>query len=252
MIELYHCAELQAADDLSWPSEAVASASVFGVSPAVYQKIALRGSSEGFIALVSEKNWQLSAIKTNPAKSGFLLACEAVEKPGNLGAILRTADAVGAEAVVVIDPQLDIYSAGCVRASLGAIFSVPIVVCTAAEFLAYCREERYQLFAASPEAERPYFAENFQPATALIFGAEDRGLTSFWDQNVAGLAIPMAGICDSPQSIGFGGRASLRGHPPASLVPFLFFRALVHLKNQQSAVNSTIFQGYFSARPQSD
>ncbi len=168
----------------------------YEVTPAVFEKIAYRENSDGILALMkmhvcSLDNLHLSA---NP----FLIVLESVEKPGNLGAILRTADAAKADAVIVCDPSTDIYNPNVIRSSVGCFFTVPVAVCTSQEALNWMESKKITSYAAELSAQQWYHETNFTSPSAIIMGTEADGLTDFWLKNAdKRIKIPMRGSIDS-------------------------------------------------------
>jgi TrmH family RNA methyltransferase len=167
------------------------------VSAAVFAKLAVRERSDGVLAVLHTPRHTLAdlALPENP----LIIVLEAVEKPGNLGAILRTADAAPAHAVLVGDPRTDLYNPNVIRASLGGIFTVPTVAAPMPEVLAFLKEKGIRTFAAAlADDARDYTAATFTGPTALVLGTEADGLTpatrAACDETVI---IPMRGVLDS-------------------------------------------------------
>lgn len=167
------------------------------VSQEVYQKLVVRSSGElgGVCALAVPKIAPLEVFSTK--EKALLIAVQSVEKPGNLGAILRTADAVGADGLVMLDSVTDLYSPQAIRASLGGIFNVPVAQCSSLEFMEFCNKWRVNILAASPDASKNYHQCDLTSGTALVFGPEDKGLSPDWDRVGERVSIPMRGVCDS-------------------------------------------------------
>jgi TrmH family RNA methyltransferase len=167
------------------------------VSAAVFAKLAVRERSDGVLALLRTPSRTLAdlALPENP----LVLVLEAVEKPGNLGAILRTADAAPAHAVLVGDPRTDLYNPNVIRASLGGIFTVPTVAAPMAEILAFLKAKGIRTFAAALADEaKSYTATSFAGPTALVLGTEADGLTPSTRQACdETVIIPMRGVLDS-------------------------------------------------------
>lgn len=171
-------------------------ANVFEVSPAVYDRIACREGVEGVVAVMYARFSSLEEIefKSEP----LILIVESVEKPGNIGAMLRTADAAGADAVIICDPLTDIYNPNLIRASLGSIFSVKTVVCTSEEAVSWLRKNRISILTAQLQDSEVYYDTDMRKGTAIVMGTEDKGLTDFWRKNSdAHIRIPMNGLMDS-------------------------------------------------------
>jgi TrmH family RNA methyltransferase len=169
---------------------------LFEVTPAIFSKIAYREDSDGLLAVARLQPHRLSGLKLtdNP----FLILMEAVEKPGNLGAILRTADAAKVDAVVVCDPLTDLYNPNVIRSSVGCLFTVQVAVCSNREALAFLRSKQIKSFAAELTATQMYHTVDFTSPSAIVVGTEADGLTSFWLENAdSRIKIPMRGVIDS-------------------------------------------------------
>lgn len=168
----------------------------FEVSYEVYNKIAYREGTEGVIAEVRTRNTRLEdlPVKDNP----LYVILESVEKPGNLGAVLRSADASGADAVIVCDPLTDIWNPNLIRNSTGAIFSVPCVACSSEECIAFLKERGVKILTAQLQDSELYYDTDMQRATAIVMGTEATGLTDIWRKAAdAHIRIPMLGMLDS-------------------------------------------------------
>ena len=175
---------------------AVAPDIVFPVSKEVYERIAYRGGTEGVVAVLRTRNQSLEALslRENP----LILVLESVEKPGNIGAVLRSADAAGVDAVLVCDPLTDLYNPNLIRASLGALFSVPTLCCTSQEAATWLKRHGIAILTAQLQDSELYYDTDMTRGTALVMGTEDRGLSPFWrEQADAHIRIPMAGMMDS-------------------------------------------------------
>lgn len=175
---------------------AVAPDKVFPVSKEVYERIAYRGGTEGVVAVLRTRNQSLEALslRENP----LILVLESVEKPGNIGAVLRSADAAGVDAVLVCDPLTDLYNPNLIRASLGALFSVPTLCCTSQEAATWLKRHGIAILTAQLQDSELYYDTDMTRGTALVMGTEDRGLSPFWrEQADAHIRIPMAGMMDS-------------------------------------------------------
>ena len=169
---------------------------LFEVSPTIYEKIAYRGSTEGVIAEVKTKDKTLKDL--NLSKNPLVVVLESVEKPGNLGAILRSADAAGADALIVCDPLTDLYNPNLIRNSTGAIFSVPCVACTSEECIKFLKENNIQILTAQLQDSELYYDTDMKRGTAIVMGTEATGLTDIWRMAAdAHIRIPMLGITDS-------------------------------------------------------
>lgn len=166
------------------------------VTPAVYARMAYRGGTEGLIATVKARPRSLADLSLS--EHPLLVVLESVEKPGNLGAVLRSADAAHADAVIVCDPLTDLYNPNLIRASIGAAFSVPCAACSSEECIAFLRERGISILTAQLQDSRPYYDTDMRQATALVMGTESTGLTDCWRQAAdAHIRIPMLGRLDS-------------------------------------------------------
>ena len=193
---VFVCPELFSKSDYPDLLKQIDSRIQFEVSEAVFEKIAYREGSDGLLALAKPKSHALSDL--NLPKNPFIIMLESVEKPGNLGAILRTADASQADAVVVCDSLTDIYNPNVVRSSVGCIFTVPVAVCRNEEALEFMKSRDIKTFAAELTAAQWYHETDFTTPSAVIMGTEADGLTEFWLKNAdARIKIPMRGKIDS-------------------------------------------------------
>lgn len=169
---------------------------VVEVSQAVFEKIAYRENSDGIIAIAHPKSQALSDVQLS--KNPFVILLEAVEKPGNLGAILRTADAAGVDAVIICEPQTDVYNANVIRASVGTLFTVQTAVCTSTEALNWLAKHNITSFAAELQAAEFYQNIDFTQPSAIVMGTEADGLSPVWLNNATKrIKIPMRGKIDS-------------------------------------------------------
>ena len=169
---------------------------VFLLSPAIYNKVAYRGGTEGVMAEVKSRRLALNDLQL--LENPLLVVLESVEKPGNLGAILRSADAAGVDAVVVCDPLTDLEHPNIIRSSTGAFFSVPCVACTSEECIAFLKARGIQILTAQLQDSSLYYDTDMRRATAIVMGTEATGLTPQWREAAdAHIRIPMLGTCDS-------------------------------------------------------
>lgn len=197
---LFICPDIIQNDDLQQLQQAIdnlqVAVSIITVSSNVYEKIAYRGSTEGAIALMRTQNRQLSDLQLGP--SPLIVVLESVEKPGNLGAILRSADAAKADAVIICDPLTDLYNPNLIRSSIGAIFTVPCVACTSDECISFLKQHGISILTAQLQDSKPYYDTDMKLPTAIIMGTESTGLTDQWRRAAtAHIRIPMLGQLDS-------------------------------------------------------
>ena len=187
------CEEIGDADP---PHSSLKVGEIERVSPNVYERIAYRGGTEGIVALVEARQTSLSDLQLSA--SPLIVVLESVEKPGNLGAVLRSADAAGADAVVVCDPLTDLYNPNLIRSSIGALFTVPCVACSTEECIAFIREKGIRVLTAQLQDSRLYYDTPMTGPTAIVMGTEATGLTDQWRQAAdAHIRIPMLGRLDS-------------------------------------------------------
>jgi RNA methyltransferase, TrmH family len=173
-----------------------AGAEIVPCTPPVLEKMAYRERPEGLLAVLPQVHLALSDL--NLPERPLLIVAEAIEKPGNLGTILRSADAAGASAVIVCDQCTDIHNPNVVRASTGALFSLPVVETSSVAALSWLQHNKIKVLAASPHAEKNYTDVDLRPGTAIIVGAEQYGLSSIWMQAAdLKVRIPMHGQADS-------------------------------------------------------
>ena len=167
------------------------------ISKEVYHKLAYRGSTEGIIAVTKAKNNSLENIQFN-SKKPLLLIAEGLEKPGNIGALLRTADAANVDAVLIANPKSDLYNSNIIRSSIGCIFTNQIATGTSEEIIAFLQKNNISIYAATLQNSNEYYKENYMESSAIVVGTEATGLTDIWreaaNQNVN---IPMQGQIDS-------------------------------------------------------
>lgn len=169
---------------------------VFEVSEAVYRKIAMREGTEGIVAEVRARELRLADLALPP--DPLVVVLERVEKPGNLGAVLRSADAAGADAVLVCDPLTDLWNPNLIRASVGAVFTVPCVACGSQEAVAFLKERGIRILTAQLQDSSLYYDCDMTGGTALVMGTEATGLTERWRAAAdAHIRIPMLGALDS-------------------------------------------------------
>jgi TrmH family RNA methyltransferase len=173
-----------------------AGAVLFELSKEAFAKVAYRERPDGLLAVAPQWKRALGDLKLSSAP--FLLVVEAIEKPGNLGTILRSADAAGCDAVIVCDPVTDIFNPNVVRASTGVLFSVPLVVEESARVRAWLKERAVRTVATTPAAEKVYSEADLRGPLAVVMGSEQYGLSEFWLKNCdLPVRIPMAGQADS-------------------------------------------------------
>lgn len=188
---IFRCPEILPREELDVPD-----VQVIEVPAALYEKIAYRGGTEGIIAEVECRELKLDdlRLKENP----LIMVLESVEKPGNLGAVLRSADAAGADAVLVCDPLTDLFNPNLIRASIGAIFTVPVVACSSQEAIGWLKSHHISIFTAQLQDSLPYYDTPLAGPSALVMGTESTGLSWEWRRAAdRHIRIPMLGRLDS-------------------------------------------------------
>ncbi|MEW6285503.1 MAG: RNA methyltransferase [Chloroflexota bacterium] len=166
------------------------------VSRAAFEKMSYRDNPDGWLAVFPIPQTTLAGL--NVSDVPLVIVAESIEKPGNLGAILRTADAAGVDALLLCDPRVDPWNPNVIRASRGTVFSVPVVECGNASALAWLRAHRIRVLAATPSAQTTYSDVDMTRPTAIAVGTEDEGLTDFWMNNAdVQVKIPMLGKVNS-------------------------------------------------------
>lgn len=171
-----------------------ARATLLDLTPELFAKLAYGDRVEPILAVAYEPSLELGAIQL--AAAALVLVVEAIEKPGNLGALYRSADGAGVDAIILASPQTTPFHPNAIRASMGTVFSVPTASADSAEVVKWLREHQVATYQASPDAAQPYTALDFRRATAVVFGSEAFGLSAAW-QGFPGVSLPMRGIADS-------------------------------------------------------
>jgi RNA methyltransferase, TrmH family len=171
-------------------------ADVFSVSAGVYTKLAFGDRDDGLVVVAERPIRSLNDLRLPPRP--IIAVLEGIEKPGNLGAILRSADAAGVDAVVVADGRTDLFNPNAIRASLGTVFRANVCEATTAETIAWLRDQHVPIIAARPDADLVYTAADLSRGAAIILGSEAAGLSHVWNgTNVTPVRLPMHGLADS-------------------------------------------------------
>jgi RNA methyltransferase, TrmH family len=170
---------------------------IIEVSKEVYRKLAYRETTEGVIAVAKTKDLSLKNIAFN-SKNPLILIAEAPEKPGNIGALLRTADAANVDAVIIANPKTDMYNPNIIRSSVGCVFTNQITIGTTSEIIKFLKEKSINIYCAALQASADYHTQDFTKPTAIVVGTEATGLTNEWlDNATQNIIIPMQGEIDS-------------------------------------------------------
>jgi TrmH family RNA methyltransferase len=169
---------------------------IIEISKEVYQKLAYRDTTEGILAIAKTKSLSLSDLKL--PENPLILVLESIEKPGNIGAMLRTADAANIDAVILANPKSDLYNPNIVRSSVGCLFTNQIASGTTEEVVAFLKEKNINFYSATLQNSNEYHKVDYSTPTALVVGTEATGLTQLWrDESSQNIIIPMQGEIDS-------------------------------------------------------
>lgn len=173
------------------------NADLVEVSSEVYTKIAYRNSTEGILAIVRSKSHELDELQWT-SENPLILVAEAPEKPGNIGALLRTADAANLDAVIIANPKSDLYNPNIIRSSLGCVFTQSIATGDTEEVIDFLKSKNVRIRCAALTASKPYLEQDFTEPTAIVVGTEATGLSDSWlKHSDSNIIIPMEGQIDS-------------------------------------------------------
>lgn len=170
------------------------------VSKAIFEKISYRDRPDGLLAIAFQNHLGLSDLKeiVTKTENPFFVVAERIEKPGNLGTILRSSDGVKVDAAIVSDPLTDIFNPNVVRSSIGALFTQPVIQSSALELIDFFKKNKIKIIAATPHSDLVYYEVDMRGALAIIVGTEQYGLSDLWMKNADyQVKIPMRGIADS-------------------------------------------------------
>lgn len=194
--EMYFCSEIADAQSMQSILQQQEKCKCIEVSMAVYEKMAVRENKDGIIVIAKTKQHHLSQIQLSD--NPLIMVLEAVEKPGNLGAVLRTADAAAIDAVIICEPNTDFYNANVIRNSLGCVFTNQTAAAATAEVIAWLKKNNITIFASILQTDNFYHEVNFKQPSALVMGTEATGLSEEWRQAADYcIKIPMLGKIDS-------------------------------------------------------
>jgi RNA methyltransferase, TrmH family len=172
------------------------SAELIEINKDVYQKLAYRDSTEGIIGVAKSKSLLLSDLKLS--ENPLILVVEGIEKPGNLGAMLRTADAAKLDAVIIANPKSDVYNPNTVRSSVGCLFTNQIAIGLSNEVIAFLKSKKIAIYSATLQNATSYHTQDYTQPSALVVGTEATGLSQIWrDEATQNIIIPMQGEIDS-------------------------------------------------------
>jgi TrmH family RNA methyltransferase len=202
MDELYICPELFLGENEEALIQKIkkSGATIITCSDRVFRKISYRDRPDGLVAIAKTMNFTLADLekKLIGIASPLLVVAEAIEKPGNLGTILRSSDGAGAHGVIICDRCTDIYNPNVVRASVGTLSTLPVIETSSQEALEWLKKHKINILAAMPQAEQLYSDVDMQAPVAIVLGAEQIGLTDLWKSHSdINVRIPMKGVADS-------------------------------------------------------
>ncbi len=170
---------------------------IIEISKEVYQKLAYRDTTEGVLAVAKSKDHNIADLKFS-TKTPLILVAEAPEKPGNIGAILRTADAANVDAVIIANPKTDLYNPNIIRSSVGCLFTNQIATGSTSEIITFLKDNTINIYCAALQASVNYHTQDFNKPTAIIVGTEATGLSNEWlESSTQNIIIPMQGEIDS-------------------------------------------------------
>jgi TrmH family RNA methyltransferase len=198
LVEGFVCPPLCRTQDAQRACQALrgTKARVFEVTKAVFEKLAFGERAEGVVAVAQAPAASLERIVLSGCP--LVAVLEGVEKPGNLGAVLRSADGAGVSALLVADPRTDLFNPNTIRASLGTVFALPAAAAPADEILAWLRAKRLAIYAARVDGAVPYTQAEFRGPAAIVLGAEAEGLSARWrGEDIQAVRLPMLGVADS-------------------------------------------------------
>ena len=203
LVEVFVCSESVDEQDWQRVSEALPdSVEVYDLAAGLMQQLQYGDRDEGVVGVAQRPDLELDRLKLEP--NSLVVVLESLEKPGNVGAVLRSLDGAGANALILADPQCDVFHPNCIRSSMGSVFTMPVAIGSSDEVVEWCATRQMNLFAAMDSAKIVYTDVDLTGPTALVFGNEARGLSSIWQENkqlgnrsICQVSIPMKGISDS-------------------------------------------------------
>lgn len=192
------CYEIISEEEIVQLKETISNETEFiELTSEVYKKLAYRSSTEGVLAIAKTKDLSITNLKPQTRNPLFLIA-EAPEKPGNIGALLRTADAANVDAVIIANPKTDLYNPNIIRSSVGCLFTNSIATGSTSEIISFLKDNNINIYCAALQASVPYYTCNFKESTAIVVGTEATGLSEEWLENsTQNIIIPMQGEIDS-------------------------------------------------------
>lgn len=198
LIQVFYCPDILPREEaLAFVKKENASLPLFEITSTVYKKVAYRDSTEGIIAIAQSKDNAINTLSFKN-KTPLILIAESPEKPGNIGAILRTADAANIDAVIIANPKTDIYNPNIIRSSVGCIFTNHIATGSSEEIIHFLKQQNINIYGAALENAVNCYSIDYTKPSAIIVGTEATGLSDMWLQNTnKNVKIPMSGVIDS-------------------------------------------------------
>ena len=196
--QLYYCSSIITSETIDTILSKVQDhVMVFEITTEIYQKLSYRTTTEGIIAVATFKNLDIQDLVL-PSKNPLILVAEAPEKPGNIGALLRTADAAQLDAVLIANPKTDVYNPNIIRSSIGCLFTTNLAVGSSSEIIDFLKKQHITIYGAALRDAVDYHIQDYTQPTAIVVGTEATGLSDVFlastDQNIK---IPMSGVIDS-------------------------------------------------------
>ncbi len=198
ILQLYYCPSIISYEEINMLTDHSGTViELYEITHEIYQKLAYRDTTEGVLAIAETKELDLDKLLIT-TKSPLILIAESIEKPGNIGALLRTADAAQVDAVLIANPKTDIYNPNIIRSSVGCVFTNQIAIGTTLEIINYLKTNKINIYGASLQAAKKYTRIDYTKPTAIAVGTEATGLSSEIIQNTTqNIKIPMRGVIDS-------------------------------------------------------
>ncbi len=194
--QLYLCPDYLRPDAMALIDAQNPNTEIVELSKVAFEKVSYRGTPDGFLAVAATRQQSLADLSLSEAP--LLLVIDGLEKPGNVGALLRTADGADLDAVILTGAGTDLYNPNVIRASMGSVFSRPVIAAAATETVTLLRDRGITVVTTSPSAEQLYWDIDYRLGVALVLGAEHEGLASDWFEGAdERVAIPMHGLADS-------------------------------------------------------
>jgi TrmH family RNA methyltransferase len=193
-VDIFVCHDIFKTDE-EYPINFEGNFQVMEVSKEVYAKMSYRNGSEGIMAVINTNENKVRNFEPN--ENSLVLVLESIEKPGNIGAMLRTADATKVDAVILCNAVTDVFNPNAIRSSLGCVFAVPIFTSNSDACVEFLIQHNFQILVASLQTENNFYHQNLKTKTAIVFGSESDGLSEVWYQNTTPVKLPMSGKIDS-------------------------------------------------------